>query len=458
MKKKIDYYFIGIGGIGMSGLANILFEQGYKIAGSDINKNEETYKLEEKGITINYSHMSKNINNDIQNVVTTAAIRSDNPEILEANRLGINIISRPQLLNKIITQNKAIAITGTHGKTTTTSMISLILEAANLDPTIIVGAEVSNIHGNSKLGKGEYSVAEVCEYQKAFLEIYPYIAIITNIEEDHLDCYKDLEDIVDAFKGFVQNINKKGLLVACGDNINSSRVLKSFAGEKTSYGFNNNNDWRAVNVSAENEKTVFTVTHNDVVISDFSLKVPGEHNVLNALAAIIVAKKIGIDNKTIQATLSSFSGADRRFQILGKYKEATIIDDYAHHPTEIIATLRGARQFYPNLRIIAVFQPHQHCRTKFLLKEFSEAFTDADIVIMPEIYAVRDTREDIESVSSKDVVDMINKITPEKAIFIRDFEQVEDYLEKIIQKDDIILTIGAGPVDKIGKTLLEKSK
>ena len=446
------YYFIGIGGIGMSGLAHILLKRGHYVSGSDPATNKQTKDLESLGAHIHTYQVAKNITNDIDTVVVTSAIKKDNPELVAAEKLNLSIIPRSVLLNEILNEHKAIAITGTHGKTTTSSMLALSLTQAGLDPTAIIGAEVHTIQGNAKEGKGEYSVAEVCEYERAFLDIYPYGAVITNIEADHLDCYKDIDDIIGAFSEFVQHINETGFLIYCGDDKNARKVAAHYGGKKISYGFGEDNDYIAINVEVPDHFSHFTVTKRGQGLVDVSLLIPGSHNVLNALAVVVVADTIGADLSAVTTSLGEFKGADRRFQVKAEVGGITIIDDYAHHPTEIAATLRGARQFYPKSRIVAVFQPHQHSRTRLLLHDFAKSFDDADVVLIPEIYAVRDTAEDIKSVSSKDLVELINT-KENKAKFCKTFEQCLEDLKKIATEGDIIITIGAGPVYKIGEEL-----
>lgn len=439
----------------MSGLAKILLEQGLKVSGSDMVLNQHTDLLGKMGAKIYQGHNEKYLAEDVDFVITTSAIKPDNPELLKAKRLGKTVMTRSQLLNRLIsTEKKAIAITGTHGKTTTTSMLATILENAGLDPLAVVGADVKVLGGNAKNGNGDYSIAEVCEYQKAFLDIFPYAAIITNIDEDHLDCYKDIDDIIYAFAQFIGGMHRQGFLIINGEDGNIKKAVKGYTGEIITFGLGPGNDWQAVGVETQKHKSKFTVTRNGGEVGRFELIIPGVHNILNALASIALAKELGINNDIIHKSLADFSGASRRFEIKGEKKGILIIDDYGHHPTEIEATLAGARQFYKGHKIVAVFQPHQHSRTKFLLKEFSEAFENADKVLVPEIYAVRDTDEDIKSVSSKDLVDLINEKIPGKAQFFFDFEDTIKYLRKNMQKGDIIITIGAGPVNKVGEEIL----
>lgn len=452
MNKK-HYYFIGIGGIGMSGLAQILLKRGYRVSGSDPVTNKQTEDLAANGATIYHEQIAENITSDIDVIVVTSAIKDANPELIAARKNNLPIISRSQLLNEVLAEQKTIAVTGTHGKTTTSSMLASALTGAGLDPTAIIGAEVHTISGNAREGKGEYSVAEVCEYERAFLDIYPHGAIITNIEADHLDCYKDIHDIVDAFTEFVSHIPLDGFLVYCGDDENCRKVAGAYSGKKFSYGFRENNDYIATKVEVPDHFSHFTVSKNGQEIAEADLLIPGSHNVLNALSVIATADIIGANLKAVTKALGEFRGADRRFQIIAEINGVTIIDDYAHHPTEIAATLKGTRQFYPNKRVVAVFQPHQHSRTRMLLDDFSKSFGDADIVLIPEIYAVRDTEEDIKSVSSRDLVKLINEHDANKAEYFKDFDECLIRLRELAREGDVVITIGAGPVYKIGERL-----
>jgi len=436
----------------MSGLARILIDRGFRISGSDPATNKQTEDLAVNGATIYHEQVTSNITDDIDAVIVTSAIKDDNPELIEAKRRGLGITPRSKLLNEILTAQKAIAITGTHGKTTTSSMLALALTEAGMDPTAVIGAEVHSIQGNAKEGKGEYSVAEVCEYERAFLDIYPYGAIITNIEADHLDCYKDIHDIVDAFTEFVTHIPKEGFLLSMGEDENCQKVASKANCRIYTYGLEDNNDYCGKNIVTTDHHTSYDVYKNGKSLTNCTVIIPGSHNLLNSLAVIATADIVGANMEKVILSLSKFTGADRRFQIKAKVNGITIIDDYAHHPTEIAATLKGARQFYPQNRIIAVFQPHQHSRTRMLLTDFSRSFTNADVVLIPEIYAVRDTEEDIKSVSSQDLVDLINTEN-DKAKYFKDFESCLTELTKIAKQGDIVITIGAGPVYKIGEQL-----
>jgi UDP-N-acetylmuramate--alanine ligase len=452
----VHYYFIGIGGIGMSGLAKILLEKNHKVSGSDPVLNTQTAELTKLGAKIFSEQDGSHIKSDIDTFVVTSAIKDDNPELIKAKSLNIKIMTRSELLNEIITQNhKAIAVTGTHGKTTTSSMITHVFSLLGEDPTAVIGAEVKTIKGNSISGKGEYAIAEVCEYQRAFLDIYPFAAVITNIEEDHLDCYKDLNDIIETFKKFVNQIDEEGYLVYLGTDKNSSQVAECYPGKKISYGLDST-EWTARNLRTKGLEQDFDIYHHDKYIGKGRLGIPGSHNVLNALAAFIIATEAGLDiEKTLDA-LATFRGADRRFQLKGTKNDVIVIDDYAHHPTEITATLKGARDFYPKKRLVVAFQPHQHSRTKFLRDDFVSSLKLADIIVMSEIYAVRDTKDDIMSISSNDLVNDLTK-SGKEAYFTKDLDEALNKISEILLPNDIFITIGAGPIYRVGESYLKQS-
>ena len=452
--KGKNIYFLGIGGIGMSGLAQILINRGYSVSGSDMVENGITKDLSGKGAKIYIGHDTKNIEN-AEVLVETAAIREDNPEYLAAKQKGVPILKRSELLGMLMSEKKGIAVAGTHGKTTTSSMLALVLEKAGLDPTIVIGGEVKNIGGNAKDGKGEFLVAESCEYEKGLLDLHPFAAIITNIEEDHLDTYDGIEDILDTFARFVGQVSKEGFLVISADSVNTIQASEKYKGKLINYGLNGGElDFSARNVRAENGKTKFEVFAAGKSLGEFVLVVPGAHNVSNALAVVAVAVKLKIDLDIVKRVFSEFSGAKRRFEIKGHKNGIMVIDDYGHHPTEVKATLAGLRSYFPDQKVWCVFQPHQYSRTKFLLSDFAKSFSDANKVIIPDIYAVRDTDEDKKSVSSQILVDEINKVT-KNAKYIADFESVTSFLKDNVKSGEVIITIGAGPVFMIGEEFLK---
>ncbi|RJO59971.1 UDP-N-acetylmuramate--L-alanine ligase [candidate division WS5 bacterium] len=451
---KINYHFIGIGGVGMSALAQILASRGKNVSGSDLVENQITKNLQKQGVRVYLGHSEKNISKDIERAVITAAITDKNPEVKGAKKLGIPIITRGELLGELMSEKVGIAITGTHGKTTTSSLISHIFEDARLDPTIVVGGEVRNIGSHAKDGKGKYFIAETCEYKRFFKDIHPDIAVITNIEEDHLDYYKDLEDIKSAFADFTGNVKDGGTLIACFDDENVREVADSFSGRVVSYGIANGGlNYRASDFMIEEGRQRFNVYKNGSDLGVFEIQIPGIHSILNATSCVAAALECGIKIGTIRDSIASFTGAGRRMEEKGEKGGITVIDDYAHHPTEIQATLRAIKSFYPKRKVWCVFQPHQHSRTRMLLNNFVDALTEADEVIIPTIYPVRDTKEDIASVSGEDLSKLLAKKN-KASHYIPEFKDVARYLKENAKENDIIVTMGAGPVNEVGEMYL----
>jgi UDP-N-acetylmuramate--alanine ligase len=453
LSKDQKIHFVGIGGIGMSGLAHILLSRGFRVSGSDAQENEITAKLATEGAEIHIGHAAENVTGaDI--VVVTAAVKGKNPELAEAKKKKIKVLRRSQLLGILMAEKKGIAVAGTHGKTTTSTMLSLVFEDAGLEPTMIIGGEVKNIGGNAKDGAGEYVVAEACEYERSFLDLHPFGAIITNIEEDHLDCYDGLKDIMATFEKFISQIDKKGFLAISADDANNLKVSKKYQGKIITYTINGvKADFTAKNIHVEDGVTYFEVWQGAESLGNFSLRVPGAHNVANALAVIAVANEAGVYPDQIKYTLSEFTGTKRRFEIKGEKDGVLVIDDYAHHPTEIQATLAGLANFYPDRKSWVVFQAHQYSRTYHLLSDFAKSFHQASHVIIPEIYEARDTEADKKSVNCQVLADAINRVS-KNATCIPEFPQVVEYLKKNAKKGDIIITIGAGPVYQVGEEFL----
>jgi UDP-N-acetylmuramate--alanine ligase len=447
--KKI--FFSGIGGIGMSGLAKILLGRGFSISGSDSTPSKITADLESLGAKIYPTQVASNLA-EADVFVMSAAIKEDNPEYKEAKRKKITILRRSELLGLLMREKRGIAIAGTHGKTTTSTMLGLVLEHAGLDPAMAIGGEVRNIGGNAKDGEGEFFVAEACEYDRSFLDLDPYIAIVTNIEEDHLDTYGDLDGILESFGRFLSQVSPLGFIVLAAEDRNIAKISKQYLGHVIDYGFEEG-QFRAVNIRVEGHKTIFDVTEDGKKRGTITLIVPGSHNVLDALAVLATALNIGVKFADIKKSLGEFTGAKRRFEIKGEKDGVLVIDDYAHHPTEIIATLDGLRSFYPHSRVWCVFQAHQYSRTRFLLPEFAKSFELADTVIIPEIYAARDTDEDKKSINCEILAEKINGVS-HNAICIPEFEDIVRYLGKNVKPKDIIITIGAGPVYKVGEMFL----
>ena len=446
---------LGIGGIGLSAVAEILLDRGYIVSGTDIHPSKVTRHLEYLGIKVFTSHEPENVEG-VDAIVYSAAVSDENPEVKRAKELGIPLFSRAEVLGMIMDDyENSVAICGTHGKTTVTSMTSLILRNAKYKPTILVGGNLPQINGNVEIGGTKYFVTEACEYMDSFLQLRPSIGVILNIDSDHLDYFKDMEHIVKSFSTFVEQIPPHGIIIAFGDNPFVRSILKNHD-NKITYGYSESNDFYAENIRFhENGYPVFEICHAGNEIAEIELKVPGEHNVLNAMAAFVTTSYLGVDTKTIASTLRDFSGTNRRFDYIGTTEKGVrVIDDYAHHPTEIKATLSAARNVKHN-KLWLIFQPHTYTRTKALFDEFVDAFEDTDVVILTDIYAARE--KDVYNISSYKLVNAIKAKHPEKPVYyVKDFEDIARYIEKFAGKDDIVMTMGAGDVYKVGDMLLHK--
>jgi len=457
--KPLHYYLVGIGGISMSGIAFLLAQKGFRVSGSDITDSEIIEKLRKRGIQVNLSQKEENINSDIDFVVYSAAIPYNNPELKKARSLKIPLIKRSEIIGKLMKDKYGIAIAGMHGKTTTTSLITLLLDKAGLDPTALIGTEVKEIGGNFRYGKSDYFIAEACEYHNAFLDFKPKVAIITNIEAEHLDYFKNLNRILKSFSRFVSQLPPDGLLIICQDNKNNMKVISRAKCKVITYGFEPNADFVAFNVISKAGYIRFDIRYQNKILKGFELRIPGLHNVLNALATIALGLYLNIDIEVIKNTLINFRGASRRFELVEKINGITIISDYAHHPTEIKNTLLGASTFYPQSRIICVFQPHQYKRTKSLLKDFGASFEKADIVIIPNIYRVsgRDSEKDIRTMPPEKLVKEIQK-NKTRAIFGDGFYNTKKYLLRILKPGDILIIMGAGDINKIIPLIIDGIK
>ena len=448
-----NVHFVGVGGISMSGLAQILLQWGYNVTGSDINDSNIINKLRKNGALVYMSHDPKNVE-AAELVVYTAAVKQDNCEIIRAKELKIPIIDRAEFLGMIMKNySYGVAISGCHGKTTTTSMVSIIFKNAKLDPTVLVGGEIDAIDGNVRVGKSKYFVTEACEYTESFLKFYPFVAAILNIEKDHLDYFKDINHIISAFKKFAKLVPKDGSLVVCSDNEHALNISREVDCNVLTYGIKNKADFYAKNIKYDGlGHPTFDVLLRDKKLGTFSLSIPGEHNVLNALAAIAISYNAGIHMDTVKKSLKEFNGTDRRFDIKGTRNNITVVDDYAHHPTEIKATLQAAKQ-YPHQKIWCVFQPHTYTRTKTLFDEFSEAFYDADKVIITDIYAARE--KDTGLVNPSELVDSINKFSA-NAAYSNDFRSIANLIAKEAKPGDLVFTMGAGDIFKLGPMILDE--
>ena len=448
-------YFIGIGGIGMSAVARILLNEGCVVAGSDILPSSLTSTLEKMGARINTRQDGSFMTSDTDMVVISAAISEDNPDLKTARKMGIKVVKYSQILGSLMKEKRGIAISGTHGKTTTSAMISSVLKTAGLDPTFVIGGEVPDIGGNAHLGKGDLFVAEACEYDRSFLNLVPQVGVITNIEEDHLDYYENIEKIINAFGDFASLVSKEGLLVVNNHDKNIFLAMQRANCRVETYSLDSTSDWCGKVLSSDNGRNRFSIFRKNTFFDDFTLKIPGSHNVLNALAATAVCTFIGVDKNSIKAALASFRGANRRFQIIGVKNNITVIDDYAHHPTEIRVTLRAARELYPGKKIWCVFQPHQYSRTRHLLRGFARSFENADKVIFADIYSARDNDYEKTTMNSSRLFEE----TRNAGVDVQYIPQLGDIVKGLslhVKPGDVIITMGAGDVWKVAYDLVAK--
>ena len=445
-------HFVGIGGAGMSGIAKVLLQKGYKVSGSDLNMTSVTEALARNGAKVFAGHNIDNLPVDTGCVVVSTAISDTNPEVLEAKRRGIPIVHRGEMLARLMEGSRGIAVAGAHGKTTITSMIALCLEESGLDPTVVIGGELSNIGGNAKLGRGEYFVAEADESDGSFLKLHPYIAVVSNVEDDHLDYYETVENIALAFKQYLRNVSSDGFSVLCADDSLLRELAAANGKNIVTYGIHPSARYRVEGIRSQGFSTVGTVYDGKKKLGNLELKVPGQHNMVNALAAVAVSCELGLSFREAADALIKFTGAKRRFQFLGEARGVTVFDDYAHHPTEIMATLKAARQGNPP-RIVAVFQPHRYSRTKRLHSEFAKAFNDADILIVNDIYSAGETP--IAGVTAEALVEEIKAASSCTTYLIAEGSETILFLEQNLCPGDMVMVLGAGDVWKVGLGLLE---
>lgn len=448
-------HLIGIGGSGMSGIAAILMHQGYKVSGSDLNQNAAAARLINMGAEVYWGHDGTNVGHDTDMVVVSTAIRDDNPELVAARAKGIEIVRRGEMLARLMAGKKGIAVAGAHGKTTTSSMIALVMEKNGLDPTVIVGGDIRELGGNAKPGQGDYLVAEADESDGSFLLLSPTIAVITNIEDDHLDYYGSREAIKEAFAGFINKIAVDGCAVVCADDPNIRELIADSGKKIITYGIIHDGDYKAQNIRAEGMHTYADIYCGNERLGQLELNVPGLHNINNAMAAIAVGRMAGLSFNEAAMALRDFGGVHRRFELLGNVQGINVVDDYAHHPTEVKATLRAAKQTKAN-RVIGVFQPHRFTRTKFLYREFGESFSDADVIVINEIYGAGE--KPIEGVTAELIVDAVKNHENTTVYYFKTLEEITDFLSETAEPGDLILTMGAGNIRKVGVDLVERMK
>jgi UDP-N-acetylmuramate--alanine ligase len=436
-------HFVGIGGIGMSGIAEILAESGVSVSGCDLRRSSTTDMLESRGIAVSIGHDREHLNG-VDLVVVTAAVKGLNDEVDQARRRGIRIVRRAEMLGEIVRGKRAVGVAGTHGKTTTSAMVATVVAEAGLDPTVLIGGMVGNFGGNAKRGKSDLVVVEADEYDRTFHELHPQIAVVTNIEADHLEYYGSFDAIEEAFRIYAEGIAADGVVIGCIDDPAVAALLEFSSKRTLRYGLSETAEIRAVNIGYETRGSRFEVPG----VGWFRLFVPGEHNVRNALAAIAVARELGIEPNTIAQALAKFLGVDRRFQILGEYSGALIVDDYAHHPTEIRATLGAARSGYPDRRVVALFQPHLYSRTRDFAVEFARAMKLADVAIVTPIYAARE--KPIEGISARMIADAQSGIE----FLDRSNSEIYNEMRRRLEPNDIFIAMGAGDVHEIAEMLV----
>lgn len=452
--RKLPAFLVGIGGIGVSGIAKILHGAGHRVSGSDLARSPVTAELEALGIPVAVPQRAENVPPEAALVVCSAAIKPGHPELEAARHLRIPVLKYAQVLGRLMAERRGIAVAGTHGKTTTTAMIAHVLVHAGLDPTMVVGGSIRALGGTSRVGRSDLMVAEACEYDRSFLNLHPTYAVVTNIEEDHLDYYKDLREIREAFRCFGALVPPRGRLFACAEDRGAVLALSGLDAPLTTYAIDVPAHFRAVEVSLEGGRPRYVLAVNGVPVCEVRLAVPGRHNVLDSLAAIAVAEALGIDPARAAAALASFPGVERRFQVVHESGGIAVVDDYAHHPTEVRTAIRAARERWPGGRVIAVFQPHQHSRTRFLLRDFARALEEADKVILPDIYFSRDSEAERQAISSRDLCQALADEGVD-ARYIPEFDAIARFAAHGARPGDAILTMGAGNIYEVAAAIRE---
>jgi UDP-N-acetylmuramate--alanine ligase len=449
-------HFVGIGGIGMSGIAEVLLNLGYKVSGSDLRKSAVTTRLVSLGASITEGHLAENVIG-AEVVIISSAVHRDNPEVVAAHEHHIPVIQRAEMLAELMRLKYGIAIAGMHGKTTTTSMVASVLAAADLDPTVVVGGRVDAMGSNARLGKSHYLVAEADESDRSFLKLSPILAVVTNIDREHMDCYRDMDDVERTFLQFMDSVPFYGMVVACNDNDDLRRLLTGARRRTVTYGTREDSDFRISNLQCGRNHgsatlSRFRVTYRGQDLGEFELRVPGAHNVSNATAAIAVGIGLDIPVEKIRQGLAQFNGVDRRFQLIGQADGVTVIDDYGHHPTEIRATLAAALQCGFG-QVHVIFQPHRYSRTQLLLNEFATAFRDADSVLVLDIYPA--SEPPIPGVTAEMLANRITEDGGQEALYVSSFAEATELASRAAKPGDMILTLGAGSIWQLGPQVLE---
>ncbi len=454
-QKEYHIFFVGIGGIGMSSIAEILISLGYQVSGSDISASDITKRLETLGCNVFIGHAAKYIQNaDV--IVTSTAIQKNNPEVVAAKKASIPIIPRAEMLAELMRLKYSIAVAGAHGKTSTTSITAAILEKAGLDPTVVIGGVLKSVGTNAMHGRGDFIVAEADESDGSFLKFSPSLAIVTNIDREHLDYYDSLRTIKKAFVTFLSRVPFYGLSILCLDNEAVQEIIPEIKGRYTTYGINTRADLQARNISFEGSTSRFSVWHHDIKLGKISLNLPGIHNVTNCLASIAVGIELNIDFEHIKCALETIEGVKRRLELKGEIKGVTVVDDYGHHPTEIKTTLLAARESWPEKRIVGIFQPHRYTRTEALFEEFTRAFYNTDKLIILPVYSAGEKA--IKGITANALCKQIKKLGHEDVTYINSIEKAVNHLSEVLEEEDLLLTLGAGNVLKVGEDYLVKAR
>jgi UDP-N-acetylmuramate--alanine ligase len=447
-------HFIGIGGIGMSGIAEVLCNLGFKISGSDLKKSGNTDRLELSGATVFEGHAAENVG-DAQVVVYSSAVRADNPEVVEAKSRSIPVIPRAEMLAELMTLKPySVAVAGSHGKTTTTSMVATILGHAGVDPTTIVGGVVDTLGSNARLGQSDWFVTEADESDRSFLMLSPTVALVTNVDREHMDSYKGMEDVMQWFMDFVNKVPFYGAAVLCLDDPNVQAIIPHIKRRRVTYGFSAQADVSAHNIRYNDSfGSTFTVWKGAEVLGEISLPVPGKHNVYNALGATAIALELDVEFEMIAGAFKTFKNANRRFQFKGEAKGVTVVDDYGHHPTEILATLAAARNGSGGRRTVVIFQPHRYTRTQDLMDDFARSFNNADVVFLTDIYAASEMP--IEGITSEVLTAKIKQYGHKNVQYIGDIKGAAEKVNEQLREGDLVITLGAGSVTKLSEQILE---
>jgi len=445
-------HFVGIGGIGMSGIAEVLLNLGYEVSGSDLRETAVTDRLAEMGAVIRRGHRPGNVDGS-HVVVTSTAVRADNTEVVAAQEQGIPVIPRAEMLAELMRMKHGLAVAGSHGKTTTTSMLAHCLAAANLDPTVVVGGRLNSLGSNAKLGDGDYLVAEADESDGSFLKLSPTVAVVTNIDREHMDHYGDFGALTEAFLNFINKVPFYGAAVICLDHPVIQRIIPNIHKRYITYGLSSQAEVHAVDLHFSGGASEFTVMHHDRWLGKVELQMPGRHNVLNALAAVAASLEVDIPFKVIRRSLNEFDGVSRRFTVRGSEAGVTVIDDYGHHPVEIRATLQAAREGFGR-RVISVFQPHRYSRVGDLRDEFMSAFNDTDWLVVTDIYAAGE--RPVEGITAESLYRGLREHGHKNAVYLPNRADIVDHLVEIVKKGDIVITLGAGDVNQVGDDLLQR--